>query len=67
MKIVVKKEGKWFVADRPALAGAPYVGRGKTRIAALGELLFQARKDFGVEIEFDESAQGRWPKRYYRT
>ena len=66
MKIVVRKEGGSFVADRPSLAGTPIVGRGESRLAALGDLLFQSPKEFGLEIEFDKTAQGKWPRRYYR-
>lgn len=50
MKIEVKKEGDGYVADPIDLPGLPYVGRGKTRLEALGAFLVQYQTEFGVQI-----------------
>lgn len=48
IKVEVRPDGDTWVADRPALAGSPVVGRGKTWLEALGDLMIQDVATFGV-------------------
>ena len=49
-RVVVKEDsnGGGFTADRPALSGSPVVGRGRTWLEALGDLVLQGQREFGV-------------------
>jgi hypothetical protein len=57
MKIRISKTGDTFEVDPFELPGSPYVGRGRTMDAAMGDFmrLYQDRLDLKIEVH--ESAQ----------
>jgi hypothetical protein len=56
MKVEVRKEGEGFVAGPVDLPGMPYVGRGATRLEALGAFLVQYQTELGIQIVIEGAA-----------
>jgi len=56
-KIIVKKDGDRWYADRPALPGSPVVGRGDTHMEAIGVLFYQDQAKLGFEITVKDEGE----------
>ena len=61
--VVTQKRKNMFCADRPELPGSPYCGYGRTWKEALGDLLLNAQKDFGIETIKVVDSKGQLPLR----
>ncbi len=56
MKVVIKREGDGFCLDPVDLPGSPYVGRGETLVAAMGNFMSLYAKELGLKIEVEPEA-----------
>ena len=67
MRVKVTKRGKWYEADRVGLSGSPSVGHGRTCKEAIGDLIYNAGKEMGIELELPGSEYKRIEREYLRA
>lgn len=63
MKILISKRGDFLTADPIERSGSPKIGVGRTIEECLGSFLIAYQKEFGLDIEVDDSAKPDEEKR----